>query len=228
MSSDVDICNLALSHLGDEAEVAAIDPPDGSAQAVHCARFYPMARDALIEAHPWTFATKRVAVAEVTNELSDDWAYAYALPSTCLRPLAALYPGAPAQLFGQDTDDGSHPYIVEASQDGGLVLYTNLQTPMLRYIDRIEDTGRFTPGFVISLSRLLASYLAGPVLKGKEGRAEAQNQLKLFDFEYRKAAAVNANTGKRSNYQTRLPGFIAARGGLLRLTSELSSTPEYE
>lgn len=213
MSSDVAICNLALSHLGDEAEVAAIDPPDGSPQAGHCGRFYPIARDVLLEAHPWTFATKRVAVAEVTNALADDWSYAYALPSTCLRPLAALVPGMPPQQFSQDSDDGSHPYIVEADQDGGLVLYTNLQTAVLRYIDRVEDPAKFTPGFVVTLSRLLASYLAGPVLKGREGRAEAQNQLKLFNFEYGKAAALNANTGKRTAYQTRRPEFIAARGG---------------
>lgn len=212
MSSDVDICNLALSHLGDEAEVSAIAPPDGSPQAAQCGRFYPMARDVLLEAHPWTFATKRVALAEVTNTLPDDWTYAYALPSTCLRPLAALYPGLPAQLFGE-SDDGSHPYIVETAEDGGLVLFTNLQTATLRYIDRVEDTAKFTPGFTAALSRLLASYLAGPILKGREGRAEAQNQLKLFEFEYRKAAAANANIGKRASYQTRTPAHIAARGG---------------
>ena len=46
MPSEVDICNLALGHLGDSATVATIDPPEGSAQAEHCARFYPIARDA--------------------------------------------------------------------------------------------------------------------------------------------------------------------------------------
>lgn len=216
MSSVVDICNLALSHLGDEAQVSAISPPDGSVQAAQCGRFYPIARDVMLEAHPWSFATKRVALAAVTNDLSDDWEYAYALPSTCLRPLSALYPGVPERVLSTDSDNGSHPYIVEAGEDGTAVLYTNVETAVLRYIDRIEDSSKFSPGFVIAVSRLLAAYLAGPILKGSEGMRVSQAQLKWFEMEFRKAAAMNANVGKRSTLHTRQPSFIAARGGLLR------------
>ena len=36
MASDVQICNIALAHLGDTATVASINPPEGSAQAEHC------------------------------------------------------------------------------------------------------------------------------------------------------------------------------------------------
>ena len=35
MSSVVDICNIALSRLGDRATVTSIDPPEGSAQALY-------------------------------------------------------------------------------------------------------------------------------------------------------------------------------------------------
>jgi hypothetical protein len=41
VASSVDIANLALAHLGDEAAVTSFDPPDGSAQAEHCARLLP-------------------------------------------------------------------------------------------------------------------------------------------------------------------------------------------
>jgi len=214
MSSEVDICNLALSHLGDEAEVSAIDPPDGSIQAAHCGRYYPMARDVLLEAHPWTFATKRIAIAQLDNALASDWSYAYALPSTCLRPLSALVPGQPEQFLSQESDSGSHPYIVEAGADGGLVLYTNVDAATLRFIDRVADPTKFTPGFTMALSRLLAAYLAGPILKGDKGMAVSEKQLVWFDREYRKAAAMNANVGKRNTYETRQPSFVAARGGL--------------
>ena len=60
MSSEIDICNLALARLGDDATVASIDPPEGSAQAEQCARFYSIARDTMLEMHDWRFATKRV------------------------------------------------------------------------------------------------------------------------------------------------------------------------
>ena len=60
MASEVEICNLALARLGDAATVVSIDPPEGSAQAEHCAMFYPMARDTLLAQHPWGFAQRRV------------------------------------------------------------------------------------------------------------------------------------------------------------------------
>lgn len=212
MSSEVDICNLALSYLGDEAEVVAIDPPDGTIQAAHCGRFYPMVRGLLLEMHPWTFATKRAPLAEVTNPSPDDWSYAYALPSGCLRPLSALLPGVPEQFLGTDSDLGTHPYIIEAGDDGTLVLYTNVETAVLRYIAEINDTSKFSPSFVACLARLLASYLAGPIVKGETGANVGVAQLKIFAGEYATATKLNANVGKRDAYQTRKPDWIAARG----------------
>jgi len=213
VSSTIDICNLALSHLGDAAEVIAIDPPDGTIQAAHCGRFYPFARGALLEMHPWSFATKRATLAELaTNPAEDDWSYAYALPSTCLRPLSALYPGQPERLLGTDSDLGSFPYLIEAAEDGSPILFTNVETAVLRYIDLITDTARYSPGFTIALSRLLASYLAGPLIKGKDGIRVSQEQLKWFELEFKKAAAADANRGRRNAYETRVPPHLAARG----------------
>ena len=72
MASVVDICNLALGHLGDPATVSSIDPPEGSAQAQHCARFYPIARDSLLEMHSWNFSTYREALAHLQPA---EWIY---------------------------------------------------------------------------------------------------------------------------------------------------------
>ncbi len=213
MTSVTSICNLALSHLGDEAQVVNISPPDGSMQAALCGTFYPIALPVLLEMHPWTFATKRIAIAQAANPSPDDWLYAYAIPSTCIRPLSALFPGVPARPFG-NADDGSHPYIVEAAQDGTAILYTNVETAVLRYIDNVADTTKFTPTFVIALSRLLASYLAGPILKDTTGMRVATEQWKLFMVEYGKATAMNANVGNRNTYETRVPDFMRARVGL--------------
>lgn len=212
MSSEVDICNLALSHLGDDAEVAAITPPDGTVQSGHCARFYPIARAALLEMFPWTFATKRVAVSEVDNPSPDDWAYAYRLPSTCIRPLSSLLPGVPARSLSNETDAEGFPYIIEADEDGEPVLFTNVETAVLRYIDLVTDTTKFTPLFVVALARLLAAYLAGPILKGDTGVKVSQAQLRIFlEVEFPRAAAKNANIGKRTSYETRMPPWLAGR-----------------
>ena len=89
MASEVDICNLALARLGDNATVASIDPPEGSAQAEHCARFYAIARDSLLEMHAWKFATRRVQLAKLTVP-SWDWSFAYAEPTGALKLLGVL------------------------------------------------------------------------------------------------------------------------------------------
>jgi hypothetical protein len=96
--SEVTICNLALSHLGDTAEVTSIKPPDASVQAQLCARFYPMARNALLEMANWGFATRRVTLAEVANPTLDPddscsrgtWRFAYGLPADAVNVLAVI------------------------------------------------------------------------------------------------------------------------------------------
>ena len=71
MASEVDICNMALAHFGQDASIDAIDPPDGSAEAEHASRFYPMARDALLERHAWPFAVRFATLSAQTNDRSD-------------------------------------------------------------------------------------------------------------------------------------------------------------
>lgn len=205
MASDVDICNLALSHLGDEATVITIDPPENSTQAEYCARFYPIARDSLLEMHPWRFATKRVALAQNVTAPST-WQYSYAQPNDLVKHIAILAPDAPNDLSGEfflgdppfnlpNQGTGAYTqqtYATESAEDGSLIILTNQENAHLLYIYRCVDTTRYSPLFVDALSRLLASYLAGPVLKGEAGRAEAKEQLKTFLLVYRSAAASDA------------------------------------
>ena len=70
--------------------MASIDPPEGSAQAEQCARFYSIARDTLLELHDWRFSIKRVLLALSADSDTWEWAYAYAVPSNYLRLLKIL------------------------------------------------------------------------------------------------------------------------------------------
>lgn len=174
MASETDICNLALAHLGDSATVASIDPPEGSAQAEHCQRFYPLARDSLLEMHPWGFATRRKSLAQMASTASA-WSYCYALPADMLGALAVLSPAA----LDDDVMDGvqaGQPFIIESNSDGADLLYTNQPQAVLRYVARVTDTTRFPPLFVKCLARSLAAMLAGPVIKGNEGISAAATQ----------------------------------------------------
>jgi hypothetical protein len=208
MASEVDICNLALAHLGDGATVATIDPPEGSSQAEHCARFYPIARDSLLEMHQWGFVTRRAALALLDNT-TDTWAYCYAVPNDVVNVISVLAPEAgddystapgmswtqtnpafPLAVFGAYTPQ---PFVLESRDDGAEVIYTNQADAVLRYTVRITDTSKFSPLFVECLSWLLASHLAGPVLKGDTGTAAATKAYSVFKSRLQDATESDAN-----------------------------------
>lgn len=209
MASVVQICNMALSHIGSEARVSSIDPPDGSVEAGHCATFYDLARTEMIEPGSWRFTLKRVALAEVTNA-SDTWAYAYALPSDCLRALRILRLGSTLTVFTQDdteyspNDNDSADYLIE-----GDVLFSNEPDAVLLYVRDVTDTTKFSASFTSALSFMLASYLAGPIVKGNEGSklgdAMRTRALGIADL----AAAASANAS--SSTQSFQPSSVQAR-----------------
>lgn len=207
MASVIGICNLGLSHLGDEAGVSSIDPPEGSAQADHCALYYPIARDTVMERHSWNFALKRIAPAALSisdTEMPTSWGFGYGMPNKCLRILSVLAPG-------ESDDAESEDFIVETLQDETRVIYTNVEDPIVRYISLIEDTARFPALVVNAISRLLASYLAGPVIKGTEGMKVAAEQYKWFEIELAKAIAADSAMRQRSTHKNFTPSSIAAR-----------------
>lgn len=175
MASEVEICNLALSHLGDSATVASIDPPEGSAQAEHCQKWYPIARNALLEMHDWSFATTRSLLAELVNDWPQ-WQHAYARPSDCLKIRTVLPPS------GCDTD--GQAYITEADADGRQIILSDQGGAIVRYTRLITDTSKFSPLFTDALGWYLSTYLAGPVLKGesavKIARANMQVVLEML------------------------------------------------
>lgn len=157
MASAVDVCNLALAHLGEEGSIAGINPPEGSTYANEAGRFYSLARDIVLAEHQWNFATRRVSLSQVTND-SDLWQYAYAYPSNCLRPVAIV-------KKGQANEADVAEFVIETNATGGQVIYTNEPDACLRFIRLVTDTTKFTPHFVDALAYLLASYLAGPITK---------------------------------------------------------------
>lgn len=225
MASTIDICNLALANLGDDATVTALVPPDGSAQADFCVRFYPIARDAVIEAHAWSFATRRQSLAVIdTDELPGTWQYAYALPNPFLSPISILQPQTPSltsfpisdqSVTGSDltlTDQGTQDFIIETLSDGTLALFTNVEDAILRYIISVEDTSKFTPLFVVALSRLLASMLSGPLLKGTVGMKVEQGQREFYEkIDLPRAKFADSRGRKFSSYNNFTPDGLKAR-----------------
>lgn len=183
MASVVDIVNLALARIGDSATVTSIDPPEGSAQAEQAKRFYPIARDTLLELHPWNFATKRISLAATSDVAPDTWQFTYSLPANYIRALA-VYPEE------TNSEADQQHFIIETNELGQLVLFTNVENATLKYISLITDTTKFTPLFVNTLSFMLSSFMAGSLIKGDAG-------MKISDTMYNKAMQLmNMAAGK--------------------------------
>ena len=208
MAAVIDICNLALAHLGDTATVASIDPPAGSAQASHCARFYPIARDALLEMHTWGFATKRVALAYAPTNPSSTWLYAYMSPSAVVNYVSVLAPDAQDDYSTGVYMAGVGPYsaplvgvgiytpqsyVVETDDSGNDIVLTNQKDAVLRYTTVVDDPTKFSPLFTLVLSHHLAAMLAGPLLKGEVGRQVAAEQLRMAGVLQAQAEGSDAN-----------------------------------
>jgi len=216
MASEIDICNLALGHLGDVATIASIDPPEGSAQAEHCARFYPIARDSLLELHTWGFATKRVQLAQLGTGWPE-WDYSYAQPADALNIIAVLPPyatddystGAASVSIAVGGSYIPQPFSCEIDANGADVIYTDQAEAVLRYTALVTDPTKFSPLFIVALSWQLASMLAGPILKGDAGAAEAKRCAAMAQAYLSKAKESDAGQ-RRINPQHNV-GWMAGR-----------------
>lgn len=191
-SSEVDVCNLALANIGDKADITSINPSDGSRQADLCARYYPLARDLLLERHRWDFTIRQTALTALTTTRTE-WDYAYRLPTD--------FSGAIAILAKDSTDDQivegvplPQPFAIEADKNFDLVMYTDMGDAQLRYTAKTTDSSKFSQSFIHALSWRLASMLAGALIKGDVGAQAVQSATQMAEFYASRAAAHDSRT----------------------------------
>lgn len=229
MASDVDICNLSLGRLGDGAEVTSIFPPDGSSQARYCKMFYPMARDSFLQMHPWIFSAWREALTPVAVPVAaPQWQYAYSQPANTLEVIAIYDPAAPDDIvfpipqyhnagtgFAGDTTGVAlltpQNFVVESDGSGNQIILTNQQNAIALVNHRIVDTSKFSPLFTDGLAWLLASYLAGPIIKGEVGVEMGQSCLKAFVGMKGVAATLDSNQRRLNPTQSTIASWMANR-----------------
>lgn len=218
MASEVDICNMALAHLGADANIASISPPDGSEEAGQCARMYPLARTYLLSgAVPWAFAKRRVKLAMLVND-SPDWTFRYQLPADFLRIVHVIARTNNQTIYGlADLEDGNgagsvniYPATGSAPCEiEGTSLYTNEPEAELLYVRDMVDTGKFPPRFTMALSYYLAALLSGPLVKGATGQRLTRDFTELALRTTADAGGLDAN----SSYDppAPLPASVRAR-----------------
>lgn len=164
MASEIDIYNMALSHIG---STATVQDKERSPERVTCSRFYETTRDALLayKACPWSFAKTSQALADLGGPPTN-WTYRYALPNDCITALFIVLAGN-----GNPREDQQIPFEIGFS-NASRVLLTNQPEAELCYVKRITEAERLSSPFVEALSLRLGAMIAMPIAKSASMRDE--------------------------------------------------------
>ena len=168
--SSIALSSRALLKLGADT-IASFE--EGTAEAEIAANLYPSTRDALLSAHPWSFATAQATLPRLSAEPVADFAYAFQLPADFLRALSA----GPSGI-----DRGMTYRIVESR------LHTNSSDAVLSYIFRPADL-EFPPFFDQALIARLSAEFCIPLT---ESTSRAESLHKLADQEFRRAKMIDS------------------------------------
>lgn len=139
--SKVDICNLALTSLGQKRITSLVTNDEDSAR---CNAIFDDMRDELMASFPWSFATTRASLSQLAETPEYEFDYQYQLPTNLLRLLEI-----------NEVDIGSVNHKVE-----GRKLLLDESSVKIKYIKRETDIAKYTPGFITSLAARLAAELA--------------------------------------------------------------------
>lgn len=207
MATDIDICNMALGKLGDEANLHSIDPPEGSTQADHCARWFPIARDKALASFPWSFATRHVEIAKLSEQTADGY-NAFDLPAKCLRVLE-VWDKADVDLGIERSWVRSRRPALEWHTEtlkNRSVIACRADSIVVCYIWQQKDTSTFTPLFVDALVYLLASDLAGPMHTGSTGMTLSSNMYQAYLVALQRAQANDVQRFETVRIKPRMQG----------------------
>jgi hypothetical protein len=164
------LCSRALLRIGAQP-VASLD--EGTAEAEVAANLYAPVRDALLSAHPWSFATGQASLPRLAARPQADLAHAFQLPPGFLRALSA---GAGERGRGL-------PYRIQEDR-----LHADVQDVVLTYIFR-PDESAFPPFFAQALVARLAAEFCLPLT---ESASRAELLFRLAESELRHARQVDS------------------------------------
>lgn len=177
--SSIAICSRALLKLGADT-IASFD--EGTAEAEVAANLYPSIRDALLSAHPWSFATGQSYLAKLAAEPLADYDFAYQLPVDFLRALSA----------GPDGRGRGLEYRIHERR-----LYANAEPVILTFIFR-PDESTFPPFFDQMLIARLAAEFCIPLT---ESTTRSESLHRLAENEFKRAKTVDSQQDQPQRFE---------------------------
>ena len=192
-TSDVDICNRALSRLGTRATISALD--ENSTEARTVSIWYAATRDTLLRAHDWNFARRRVILA-AQGAAPTGWTFRYALPTDCIRLLRITVANSADSARFEVAGDSTSRFVL-CDEPSAEAVYTA----------RVDDPNLYDAGFSSALVDQLAAHIAYPITQKTE-TAVRLAQLARAALGEAMAADVNEAAPVEGD---RLPEWLVAR-----------------
>lgn len=204
MSSVVEVCNMALSHI----RAGSINSlTEGSLQSQTCSLWYPKSRDRILADAPWQFAQSIKPLTMKSGVSVFGWAYIYQYPTDCLRigrlvrnwSNVSATPGQSNVATRLDDPLSLHVNFNQPidyrvmNVSGEKVIVCNEPDLRIDYTSKTEDPNLFDTDFTIALSHLLASNISIAIVGGELGRAFKSDNLSLYQSYISAALASNNN-----------------------------------
>jgi hypothetical protein len=200
MSSEVELCNLALSNI----RAGSINSlTEASIQAQQCKLKYPFVRNRMLADTVWGFNHKVKALALSIEDIPQ-WGYAYKYPVDCLK-VNRLIPSyervgtgfsnsylRSSSLITPPDIRRSVEFEVFNFSDSKLI-GSNDPDLYIDYAAEITDPNLFSDDFIMALSHLLASELAVPLVGAETGRQLRSDSLQIYKEYMNSATANDAN-----------------------------------
>lgn len=153
--TDVDVCNLALSRLG-QYQIADI-MLDSEIER-HCRLHLPQARRSLLRRHAWNFATRGVNLV-ATVAVGFQGMKRFTLPADYLQTLAVY-------------TDADRSYQVDRFKIEGATIVVDSATAHLEYVADLINPANWTADFlecvVLKLAARLCVPIGGPRVRAQE------------------------------------------------------------
>lgn len=172
-SSETEICNIALSNLGQGKTISSLTELSEEARA--CNLLYPTVRDAVLRDFKAGFSKKTAALNLVEEDPNTEWKYSYRVPSDC------IFARRIVSGIRNETEDMKIPFQ-EGADDQGLLIFTDLEDAELEYTYRVTQVSRFPPDCVLAIAFRLAAYLA-PRLTGSDQFKIQQRMMQAYQME---------------------------------------------
>ena len=179
MSSNTEIANLALGHIGVSKLIANLDT-EQSQEASASRRFYDIALKEVLRDFKWPFATRIEALALIEASPNTEWDYSYRYPSNCIA-LRRILSGT-----RNDSRQTRVPYKI-AFDASGRIIFSDESTASIEYTYYITDPSYYPSDFIMAFSHKLAALLA-PQLTGGDPFKLGEKNEELYMYHLQKAS----------------------------------------